>query len=647
MSFIARRAILALLMLSALVLSTAAQDGVRVSGSGVAGLAFSAVVTDETIEYDLSGTQNGLNAFCNNATDIALSNRPISLAEESTCAASGVTFSELLIGYDGYALIASPDVDFASCLSTANLDATIAPSLVGTEVKWNAIDAGYPELAITFVYPGLDSRPAALLDRIVKGEGFRSDALTAADSAAVIADVAAGSGKIGLVSLSDALSAEGVTVLELSNPTLGQCVAPSVETALDRQYVGGDRLFAYINPNSVAKPAVANALAALTSVDAASVLLSAGFVPLTESLRAQASAVVEEGTTGRVFSKEMNVYQITGDTTGTLRVGGTSVGANYLKSALATVTSRYSTITLEESYVGTPGAAREFCNGNREIIAVTGPLNDEEQANCDANSIISTEVHLGAEAAVLVGNSADDFLSCVSTDLIANVFGTSAEPATTWNAADPSYPDLPPYLFVSSKGDTTVDLLMIRATGQSTPVREDVQVSADLLYRANAVANTPGALALMTWGDAQEALAAQDGIRLVSVQSEGGDCVAPSVETIKDGSYPISQQVSLLVNERSLELDMVQATLYTLFGDDNYRQIESAGLIGIAFGDLVDIRASLVLAFREADAAEATRFAEEVAATQTALAPTAEGGGDVTPEPTTEGAAEATATPGQ
>ncbi len=647
MTLNARRVIIALLMLSALVLSTAAQDGVKVSGSGVAGLAFQAVVTDETFEYDFSGTQNGLVAFCGNTTDIALSNRPMTVTEEANCSAAGITFSEILLGYDGYALIASPDVDFASCLSTANLDATIAPSLAGTDVKWNSLDTSYPDLSVVFVYQGINSRPGALLDRVVRGEGFRTDAVTAADGDAVIAAVSAGSGMIGLVSLSDGLGAEGVNLLELTNPTLGTCAAATAENALNRQYQGGDRLFAYVNTAALGKAGVLEAISALTSADGQSAILAAGFVPLTEALREQAAAVAAEATVGRVFSNDVITYQVTGDTTGTLRVGGASAGVNYLKSALATVISRYSTITLEESYLGAPAAVREFCNGNRELIAVTGLLSEEQQANCDANGIESYSANLGSLAAVLVGNAADDYLACVSTSLIEDVFATSSEPFATWKAYNAEFPELPVYLFVPSKGDTLVDLLMVEAAGVSTPVREDVQSNVDASYRANAVANTPGALALMTWSQAQDALSEQAGIQLVSVQADGGDCVAPSIDTIVDGTYPLSEPVSLLVNAQSLETDMVQATLYTLFGDDNYRQIESAGFVGIAFGDLVNIRASLVGAFRAADAAQAERFAVEVAATQTALAPTAEGGADVTPEPTVEGAAEATATPSQ
>ena len=665
MTFIARRALFALLVLSMLLLPVAAQDdsGVLVVGSAVAGQAFNAVAANEAFTTDFSGTQNGLAQFCGNAADITLATRPLSLAESSACAANGVEFVELLIGFDGYALIGSPDTEFAECLSTANLGALIAPSLTGTEVDWTLVNASYPAAALEFVHPGLNSRPSALVDRVVRGEGFRSDATALADSAAVIADVAAGEGKLGVVSLADALNAEGVNVFALNNLTLSTCVDATAENAFSRQYVGGDRMFAYVNAAALGKAGVAEALGALTSADAGEALTTAGFVALTDSLNAQAAAVVADGTTGRVFSNDVNTFQITGDPTGTLRVGGDAAGVNFLKSALPAATQLYSMITLEESYLGGPAAVREFCNGNRDVIALSREFTAEEQAACDANTIETFELPVGAQAAVLVANASSEYLSCISTATIAGVFATSDELPATWNSFNAEFADEPIYLFVSSKGDVALDTMMIASTGVSTPVREDVQINADAAYRAAAVGNTPGAVAVMTWAEAQDALAANESLQLVSVQADGGECVAPSAETIADGSYALVQPVRLVINGRALETDTVQAAIYALFSDENYPLIEAADLTGLRFADLVNVRSTLVDAFRAADVAEAERFAAETAAAATPEVPdgtveaTAEGSeavetpaGDTTAEPTAEAtsedAPEATATPG-
>ncbi|MCO6443453.1 MAG: hypothetical protein J5J04_05150, partial [Anaerolineae bacterium] len=170
-------------------------------------------------------------------------------------------------------------------------------------------------------------------------------------------------------------------------------------------------------------------------------------------------------------------------------------------------------------------------------------------------------------------------------------------------------------------------------------IRDDVEENADALYRAAAVANTPGALAILSWSELEDVAASgQEGYQVVAIDS-GAGCVAPSVDTVKDGTYALARPVMLAVTKASLERDIIQATLYTLFADTSYQYFVSTGLVGLSFSDLVGVRAALAEQFAEADAAEAERFAAEVAATQTAVA-TLTPQGEITPEPTPE------ATPG-
>ncbi|MBK9122885.1 MAG: substrate-binding domain-containing protein [Chloroflexi bacterium] len=634
-----RRAIAALLMLTAFAAIGAAQDEVNVVGSGVAGRAFQAIVTDAPFAYEFSGTQSGIGLFCGGGADIVLTSRPLSVAEDTACAANGVEYSELLFAYDGYALIASEDVDFLDCVSSGLLSALIVPSAAGDETSWRDANPEYPDLAFQFVLPAGVSQPAALLDPLVVGDGFRADALTGADSDEVVSLVSSGSGRLGLVSLNAALSAEGVRVLELDNPTLTGCYAPSVAQAFDRQYSGGTRLFAYVSTGALEAEGVADALSAVIAADAAASLDAAGFVAPTEAIAAQNADVLSNGTSGRVFSGDVVTYQILGDTTGTLRVGGDSAAADYLSLALPAVSRNYSTITVEETILGAAEGIREFCNGNRELLALTRDLTDEERANCEAAEIEVVTQPLGSQTSVLIGNGSSQYLSCLTTAQLAAAVTASAELPASWDQVDPSFAADPIYVFVAGKSAVPVEVALSGLGEANAVVREDVQVNADALYRAAAVANTPGAVAILSWAElADVADSGQEGYQVVSVDA-GAGCVEPSVETASDGTYALARPISLAVTKASLERDIIQATLFTLFADTSYQYFVSSGLVGLSFTDLVGVRAALAEQFAEADAAEAERFAAEVAATQTAIA-TLTPQGEVTPEPTPE------ATPG-
>ncbi len=88
MAKILRHAVVVLLVLTAVAAMGAAQEEINVVGSGVAGRAFEAVVTDAPFTYEFNGTQAGIGLFCGGGADIVLTSRPLSVAEDTACGAA-------------------------------------------------------------------------------------------------------------------------------------------------------------------------------------------------------------------------------------------------------------------------------------------------------------------------------------------------------------------------------------------------------------------------------------------------------------------------------------------------------------------------------------------------------------------------------
>jgi phosphate transport system substrate-binding protein len=155
-------------------------------------------------------------------------------------------------------------------------------------------------------------------------------------------------------------------------------------------------------------------------------------------------------------------------------------------------------------------------------------------------------------------------------------------------------------LFAPEIGDTNTDLLLIKSAGSSIPMRDDVEVNRDPLYRAAATANVAGGLTFMEWVDYQKVLDNnQERIQLVSVDA-GDGCVVPSSQSIVDGTYLLTNSVQLLVKTSSLNTIPVQSLSWFIASDSNYSLLEQAGLSGVQFGDLAILRNTLQSAFFEA-----------------------------------------------
>jgi phosphate transport system substrate-binding protein len=215
------------------------------------------------------------------------------------------------------------------------------------------------------------------------------------------------------------------------------------------------------------------------------------------------------------------------------------------------------------------------------------------------------------------------------------VWSASGEAVSTWDQVSADMPAAPITLFAPRAGSALPDLLLLTASSQSLVARPDAEQNDDPLYRAAATANVEGALALVSWPDYQRILANnQANIQLVAVDG-GSGCTLPSVETIADGSYPLSLPTQILFNQAALTAPEVQAFAFYMVSSDNYANLEAQGYVGVLPGDLAGIRDHLqraVLA-AEADAAARAEATPEPAA-------------EATPEATIEATAEATAEAG-
>ncbi|MEO8398125.1 MAG: substrate-binding domain-containing protein, partial [Chloroflexota bacterium] len=320
----------------------------------------------------------------------------------------------------------------------------------------------------------------------------------------------------------------------------------------------------------------------------------------------------------------------------------------------------YAGVTMNQKVTGEPDAVRQLCNGSLDMINAFSDLSPEDLNNCAANYIPTESYYLGSQAVVILGSG--DFLTCLTSAEVAKVWGASSEKTVTnWNQVNASFADTPITLVAPSLGDPFADLLMLTATGQNLPTREDfAETKSDDVYRITAIGNVSGGMTYMSWQDYQALTADQQAkAKLISVDG-GSGCVTPSDATIVDGTYPLSRPLKLIVNRVSMARQEVQSLLWYIASDANYPLLASNGFTGLSFSALPDLRDALQKAFiqgradavdaavRAANAtpeptAEATSETPATVATEAAAPATTEPAAQATAEATTSATAEATA----
>ncbi|MCB9451683.1 MAG: substrate-binding domain-containing protein [Anaerolineaceae bacterium] len=561
--------------------------------------------SDITLNSTVTGTTSGFSQFCQGQVDITAADRPVTAEEGTACQENGITASELVIGTHIIALIANPDVNFVSCLTTADLDTLFAPSAAGNITNWNQVNADYPDLPLTVFAPVQNTVAFNDLDGIVGGDGLRSDAQLS-DSATVLSSVENTSGAIGAVPLPDAEAAvDKVQILMVNSNDVVGCQAPSGAAVENRLYDGGGFLILYVNRASLDTVGLSDLIAVVTGPESADTLTSLGLVPPSEEMYTRNIASLAGDETVNQFTADNSTFEIPADVSGVINIAGATVAGTYLTSTIQSFTTFYPGVTITPTLDGESAGFRRLCNGETDMIVTYNGLSDDAKTNCEANNITTFSVDLGSEAVVLLANANTDFLSCLTTEQLTTAWSAaSTNTVTTWDQVDSTFPSTDMTLFQPLAGDSTTDLLMIQSAGVDVPARADTQVNRDPLYRAAATANVEGGLTFMSWQDYQRVLANnQANIQLVSVDS-GSGCVAPSEQTIANGSYALTRPAQLDVNMAALVRPDIQSFLWYLFMDDNYDQFAANRLTGISFGDLPALRDALQQAFNGAMAAQ-------------------------------------------
>ena len=193
---------------------------------------FEAANPGVSVTVGTSGTGGGFEKFCAGETDVSNASRGIKDEEIAACTEGGIEYTEMLVSYDGLAIVANPENDWASCLTTDQLAKIWGP---GT-------DSG------TFDY---------FTDEINGEEGAsRTDYSPSEDDNVTIQGVSGEQGGLGYFGLS--YYEENKDKLKLMEVDSGAgCVAPSVATVQDGTYTPLSRpLYMYISGTAAERPEV-------------------------------------------------------------------------------------------------------------------------------------------------------------------------------------------------------------------------------------------------------------------------------------------------------------------------------------------------------------------------------------------------------
>lgn len=221
---------------------------------------------------------------------------------------------------------------------------------------------------------------------------------------------------------------------------------------------------------------------------------------------------------------------------------------------------------------GTGDGFELFCNGESDISDASRPITEEEIAACEASGIEFIELEVAFDG-ISVLTSPSNAIECVTTEDLYALVGPESEGFDNWSDAQEiatalgsttELPDAP--LDITAPGtesgtyDAFAELAIdgpSEARVESGDITEDEAGGIRSDYASSGddnaiIAGIEGSDSSFGWVGFAFAEGAGDAVKEIEI--DGGEgCVAPTIETIADGSYPLSRSLYIYVNVATLE----------------------------------------------------------------------------------------------
>lgn len=233
---------------------------------------------------------------------------------------------------------------------------------------------------------------------------------------------------------------------------------------------------------------------------------------------------------------------------------------------------------------GTGGGFKKFCRGEIDISNASRPITRSEIAECRKNGVTFLEMPVAYDALSVVVNPKNTWLKDISIEDLKKIWEPAAQGTITrWNQVNPQWPDRPMKLFGAGADSGTFDYFTEAVTGKSKSSRGDFTASEDDNVLVQGVSRDVDALGFFGFAYYAENT---DKLRSLPITWKGGKPVAPSMESVVNGTYqPLSRPIFIYVKADSVQRAEVRefVEFYNRHADTLVREVKYVPLPAAAY----------------------------------------------------------------
>ncbi|MFD3272753.1 PstS family phosphate ABC transporter substrate-binding protein [Paenibacillus dendritiformis] len=242
---------------------------------------------------------------------------------------------------------------------------------------------------------------------------------------------------------------------------------------------------------------------------------------------------------------------------GTIEIDGSSTVYPMTEAIAEEFGKEHGDVRVSVGTSGTGGGFKRFIAGETAISNASRPIKDKEAEDAKANGVEYLELTVAYDGLSIVVNKDNSWVDKITLDELKKIYEPNSK-VKTWADVREGWPNEEIKIYSPGADHGTFDYFTEEINGKAQESRNDGQItfSADTNAIVQGVAGDKNAIGYFGYSFFEEN---QDKLKLVPVDN-GTATVAPTLDTIKDGSYaPLSRPLLIYVSKKQMEKPEVKA----------------------------------------------------------------------------------------
>ena len=258
---------------------------------------------------------------------------------------------------------------------------------------------------------------------------------------------------------------------------------------------------------------------------------------------------------------------------GDIEIDGSSTVAPITEAVAEEFGAVHGDVRVTVGVSGTGGGFKRFTTGETDISDASRPIKDSEAEIAAENSINYLELTIALDGLAVMVNTSNDFVDCLTVEELKAIWMPEST-VDSWDDVRASFPNQTLNLYGPDTESGTFDYFTDEINGGEGVSRADYVASSDDNLLVQGIRGDRNSLGYFGYAYYAEN---RDSLKLVAVDS-GSGCVAPSDETVGDGTYsPLARPIFIYVDTDKLQAKPELKTFVDFYLDNAPELVAEVG----------------------------------------------------------------------